>query len=363
MLAKIIRATLLSAALLMYAGCSVDMSAIFDHPDQIKPGNSFPVKLGNIYMYMTNGSEAMFAAIRDSLHVLIGTPEGWEVEEVKFYIADHWKIITMSQDVMDSTELLRMLEDSLAVFETRAEAMSGGVSDPVPLAGQIFEASSMDGSETDSVEVDEVAQWYAFGAPANILIQPGRRMDTVFVVADSLIDTVDTTTPVSIDTLGMTAIPITIYARLKAASTNGTDTLYYYTKTGALPTNEPVDTTDMMAMLAAADLGSMSYAVIEVTPDAAARETAGRSMVLRAGPYPNPFTDKVTLELAEDMGTLGGAQVYSIRGDLIAGLEPRGGRIVWDGVCSDGSRAAPGAYYVRVRHENGVFSAKVNLAR
>jgi hypothetical protein len=90
--------------------------------------------------------------------------------------------------------------------------------------------------------------------------------------------------------------------------------------------------------------------------------------VLLAG-HPNPFSDRVTVGfLALDRALRATVTVFDVRGRRVATLLKGGeisgqGALAWDGRDDGGRRVPPGAYFVRLRSEDGRVSRTVKLLR
>ena len=98
---------------------------------------------------------------------------------------------------------------------------------------------------------------------------------------------------------------------------------------------------------------------------------ASRTGTLRARAFPNPFGESTTIgfevppSLAGEKAVVG---IYNVRGEFVAELMerelPQGAYMVqWDGRLSDGSKAASGAYFYKVRIGTVQTSGGIELMR
>ena len=89
---------------------------------------------------------------------------------------------------------------------------------------------------------------------------------------------------------------------------------------------------------------------------------------LRLGCHPNPFNPKTVIDFYMPQRGAAELAVYDVSGRLVTLLE-RGTidagehRAEWDGGCADGSPAATGVYFVRLRTPNGSKAVKAVLLK
>lgn len=103
-----------------------------------------------------------------------------------------------------------------------------------------------------------------------------------------------------------------------------------------------------------------------VTGTATESENALPFKMTLEAPYPNPFTDQVTLALQFDAPDSIAAGVFDLTGRRVRSLGSHAfdaGKhtLTWDGTNEEGHRASPGVYFVRVVHGQQVDVQKVVL--
>ena len=72
-----------------------------------------------------------------------------------------------------------------------------------------------------------------------------------------------------------------------------------------------------------------------------------------AGATPNPFRARVSINAGQGTPLIAEARVFDARGRLVRSLGAGRGAVTWDGTGRAGTRAAAGAYVVRVRFADG----------
>lgn len=76
--------------------------------------------------------------------------------------------------------------------------------------------------------------------------------------------------------------------------------------------------------------------------------------------YPNPFTQKLSLELPSK--TAGKVGIYNLKGQLVRELQlDSQGKTTWDALDNSGVRSAPGIYLIRAQSSKEVWTRKVLL--
>jgi hypothetical protein len=344
-----------AAVLGLFTGCSTDSTQILKHPGQAKPGDVIDVQLTNAYVYLSNSSRVFLPVSRDSLHVAVALPDGWEVESIGYYVASHFKVAKYAGQIQDTAALREALMDSLAVFKTRQQALPANQGMKAAFAGRTIEAHDTANDSTIMVMTDSL-DWLTYRTPIGIQLAMGSKVDTAFAIDDSLLAGVDTSElnslPVEIDTIGMTVIPIFVFATIKTGTAEGTYNLFYFTKTGPLGPAE-IDTSDP---LSGVDRGDMAFYTISLDPDIAVRHSTMAANSIQFSAYPNPFTDKLTIS-SFNTTTPATVGIYSTRGDLVkdltSGNSGRSTRAVWDGTDRSGTRVKAGSYVLKVSDSRG----------
>ncbi|MBD3393864.1 MAG: hypothetical protein GF418_17165 [Chitinivibrionales bacterium] len=342
---KLLRGIVIPAALLMLVGCSMDQTIVLEHPSEAKPGDQMSVSLVNNYVYLTSGTAVMAPVSRDSIHAAVGTPEGWSVEAISFYVADQFDIANLAASAgenMDSIEFAEMLVDSVSAYRARAQAMPEDAGMADALAGRVVAAHGPSGDDSIDVHTDSVELWHTYSAAVGISLDAGDPVDT-FVVADSL----DTSITISADTVGMTIIPVFIYVQVKAAAAEDSVVLYYYTKTAGMP-DTVVDSSDMTALI---DQGDMAYVNVAVSSAAgvASRTVPGRAgLLVRA--MPDPFTAQTVISFPS-FERAARMDIYSVEGALVKSLAIDAGQsaVTWNGTDNAGATVTAGTYLARFR--------------
>ena len=370
----------LSLALMI--GCSgVDSTQVLVHPEAVTPSATFDVALVNLYTYIdTAGAVISNDVTRDSLHLLIGLPESWDVTEAKAAVVKDMGtegLLAMQADLTDLQSAAALLEQykasatALVVDDALAGVFSG---DTVSAHGGVADSSV-------EVVMDQVARLKGFGGPVNISIPAGSNADTVLPL-DSMIAFVNSTglVPDSTmtmlnsltnfpglkipDTLGIVMVPVVVFLKIKAGSTEGDDTLYYFTKTGSMgQAPSPIITAvtlvypQMKPMLSGLESGDMVYVPVTVSNAA--------SVVVRktGGSFDNVsvVADRSSGTVRISLGSFAGVhpvvEVYSLRGARIAspGMQQRSGSaaVVWNGTDLRGNRVPAGTYLLRISGDHG----------
>ena len=364
-----------TALLGVLVGCSgFDSTQVMIHPDTLTTSGTADVALVNIYTYIdTAGSVISRDITRDSLHFLVGLPETWEVSEVKVAVVDDMNtsdLLALQGSLLDeqlAAELLTRYQSS-AVGATA----DNGVAEA--RAGATIDAHSATGDGNLSVAVDDLEQVKGFSAPVTITIKKGSTADTTLAL-DSLIAFVEGTgmIPDSVmgsvtellnypllkkpDSLGIVMVPVIVFCKITAGSAEGSDTLYYFTKTGAMDQQpSPIISTiallspDMAPMLSGIESGDMTYMPVTVVKGAGVTSQRGRGAFSRITVTAERSTGSVRIDLGTAVvNTL--VAVYSLQGNLVTTLGPRqatSGSIVWHGTDQSGRRVKDGTYLFRI---------------
>ena len=356
---------LTSLALCVMVGCSIDRVEIVDHPSAAKPGDTINVTLSNIYNYISNSSVVMFPESRDSLHVLIGMPNGYEVISLDFYAAKNLNIAQLLST--ETSALEQILDDSLASFYAQKQPMTldGGLVQM--FSGRSITAHGEDIDELD-VNTNDVAQWAGFSSRVNISLTAGSRLDTAMALESFLdfaensgfTDPIDTAglgdLPISVDTVGLKVIPVFIFARIKTASRENEDTLFYYTKTGALPSPGSGSTTQISDI----DIGDMVFVPLRIDATSIKRpRSKGQSGQMRV--YQNNVNQNVYINIGTTPLNGVTVEIYSMTGTLVKKIIPDAPVIVWDGRDKHGRAVKSGSYIVRVIQGSHILTSTFKI--
>ena len=351
---------LLILCLSLLIGCSIDKAGVIEHPQRAKPGDTISVLLSNIYMYVSNSSKIDAQVVRDSVHVLAGLPKEWSVAGLDFYVFKNFKyskIINSGYTSIDS-----ILQDSISSFKSKKVPMSRdyGLSDS--FKGRVLDAHNIKDDSTVTVSADNVDQWIGFSAPVNIVFQKGSSMD-VALPMDSAINlyknsglsdgSFDSSSlgMIPYDTIGVNAIPVMVSARIIVSSQDkGERTLYYYTKTGKIPSMQPqIGGNDK-------DIGDMVFVNINIS----STTINNRSVAVK------PFCIKASRDCVQinlgDISRAANVDIFSIDGQLVKKINPiSSGLIFWGGINETGRKVSSGPYYIRIVDGKEQFLQKIEL--
>jgi len=366
-------------ALAVLVGCSgFDSTQVLMHPEEVKPAETFDVAFVNIYTYLNNDTIVTTNITRDSLHVLVGMPEGWSVESAAMVVADDITTSEMMalQDNMSDPQVIMPL---LLKYQNKVVMLTADAGLVTQFTGDSMLAH--DRTNTDEIMVTStgVPQWKGFGGAVNILIENGSKPDTVIPI-DSMLElagasgTLDDSTAAMIESMktnpmmpkniGMTMIPVIVLLKVKAGTVEGTDTLYYFSKTGSMtigdsPLSLLVTNPDDLAMLNDLESGDMAFMPVKVTPTASVVTAAAQRGHGAFGAAADRTKGTVTFTVPASSATDPVVSIYSLQGALVTSLIPQGSTAVWNGCNRQGMHLPVGAYIARF----GNASATVHLMR
>ncbi len=343
----------------LLAGCSIDRVEIISHPSQTKPGDTIDVVFTSVYAYAINSSSSLFGTSRDSLHVLIGKPSEFKIVSLGFYKSD-FSIINMLKDNAIPEE---ELAESLAVFAGRQQPMIADTNLANAFAGRTVPAHN--GDITEEINTDDVDLWSGFSSKIDINIPAMSQLDTALSLEAAMSIAKEAGFPfdstmldafsVEVDTIGMTVYPIFLFARIATASLQGNFRLYYYGKTGPLPSPEASEDNDRGDNMAFTSLVLSETSVLNSV-------FRGSQKSIRA--YPNPFREKVQIDLRSLNSSDVKIEIYSVGGNLIKKLTPgKTSQMFWDGKDKSGTAVSPGAYLIRVIDGKNILSRKVDYIK
>ncbi|MBN1760688.1 MAG: hypothetical protein JW863_20335 [Chitinispirillaceae bacterium] len=368
-------------------GCSgFDSTQVLVHPDTLTTSGTVDIALVNLYTYIdTAGSVISKDITRDSLHLLVGIPESWEVSEVKTAVVDDMNtsdLLALQTSLVDEQMAAGLLAQYLA-SAVDATADDGVAS---ALAGTPVDAHGASGDGTLSVAVEDLEQAKGFSVPVNITIEKGSKADTTLAL-DSMIAFVQGTgmVPDSVmqsvtellnypllkkpDSVGIVMVPVIVFLKITAGSTEGNDTLYYFTKTGAMD-QEPSSiistiallSPDMAPMLTGIESGDMTFMPVTVVDAAGTVSERGRVSFSGTRVTADRTTGTVRINPGTVIPENALVSVYSLQGNLITTLGPcqvAGSSILWHGTDRSGRRVGEGTYLFRIADKTSsqVFTA------
>lgn len=351
---RILKSVVFAVSLFILAGCSSDVVQILEHPTIVKPGSVITVKLSSAFLHGAPGKSYWANISRDSLHVLLGLPEGWSVEGVDLYAAKHYKAAKILAEIEDFESVMNgsyedqflELEDSLAQFESRKSPMPHNPSLNSALSGRSISARSYAAADSEvMVSADDVSNWNAYSSPVDIQYQAMTETDTFIVLDEAMKSAIQEYMPEMTfipDTVGVTAVPFFVYATIRTGEEPGEYDIYYYSKTNSLSTYNELDQ------------GSMTYATVVLDPDAPAPVrnymTAVHSGGMRA--IPAAFSSRTRIQLPLNRSAEAGIDILSLRGQLVrsfTSIDSRSRFFVWNGTDQSGREVKSGTYIVRHR--------------
>lgn len=218
---------------------------------------------------------AGYEAKRDSIHVMIRVPDGYEIAGVKSAVLRDLK----GSKLLAQLNNLSNVTSLLAQYETQLQPMSRNTNLDNSFKGKVFIAHSTK-NPTDSVPTStNQGTWVGYSAPFGVNIKAGDTLDTMIAI-DSIkgmaammgIDTSgvdvnsltkDSGIPLDIKSIAFTTVPALIQVSLKTRSTEGKDSLFFYSITSSkFPTQANINSGSI-------DIGSMLFAELNVSGAAA----------------------------------------------------------------------------------------------
>jgi hypothetical protein len=331
----------IGVALFLCIGCSFDTSSIIDHPTKVNEGQQFEVSLYNQFQHITNGSTISMDIIRDSLHVSVGASQGWTVESARYYVARNWDIVSLASRLNDTVALALAIRDSSIAFKARATAMIADPGFAGQFSGRIYQAADQTKHDSMIVVTDSIP-WTSFRGYTNILYTQGTPVDTLSI------------NDLTGDTTGVAVMPVFAWVTLRAPSASRQDTLFYFSKTAAMP--PLTDTADI-------DIGAMSYAAITVgTAAVIASKTVSKAQGISIRMHPR--SDALFIDLGALAAQTTALGIYNLSGACIADLSHllnrSTGVIHWN---TQGKMLKQGMYLLRCKTKNGMVAKPVQLIR
>jgi hypothetical protein len=203
------------------AGCTLDSVIVLKHPSSVPGGSTFAVGAVDIILDVTASSLAADSVFRDSIHVGVGLPAGWEVLSAKVCAAPHFRPAKASVNHLDTNLRNQLLLDTLGACESRAVDLAEDAGVRNFLLGRSIRVNASPDSlgPRFNLRTDTVPTWVGFGGRIDVRVPAGQAADTI------------------LDTTAFKALPVYVYLTIKAPATDTTVRLLYFSKTGKLDTN------------------------------------------------------------------------------------------------------------------------------
>lgn len=358
---SILKTILLFGVLGFLTGCSVDRVQIISHPSAAKPGDTISVLFSDIYIIITTTPTLTQSYSRDSLHIGYGLPSGWSLLSSDYYVATGIQLGQMSSLINDPTLIMQLIQDSLALYMSRKLPMVKDNGWSSFFTGKTFSAHNVANTDSIRLNANTMAQWTAYSSRINISAASGAKMDTGVALTSLPIDS-STRKMISsfyqTDSIWVKTIPIVCFARLIAGQTEKNDTLFYYTKTDAMPTPAAFQNPYNF------DRGDMTYATININKMNAVKQLLPdrkAKSVLRV--YPSGTTINFEVN-APPQWTL---SIFDAAGKTIRQFavpsSQEATRVVWDKTAASGARVGPGFYIVRLETQGASVSQEMRIVK
>ncbi|MBN1307534.1 MAG: hypothetical protein JXA18_06435, partial [Chitinispirillaceae bacterium] len=337
--------------------------------------------LVNVFMYIDSSATISKKIERDSLHLLVGMPESWDVVEAQFVVVrdlGNQQMLALESGGLDEQTVAALLQQ----YKSQAIDLPTDASLPSAINGKTIKAHDQSNEEDVPVDVDDVEVWQGFGAPADIVLEKGDEPDTV-ISLDSAVaifegfDAISDSDLVEIeelknnslfdlnDSIGICIVPVAIFLKIQTGDQEGNDTLYYFTKTGKMNQAPSTIITILAPEMADIETGDMVYAPVTVTSGARVKGDRARF----AHPAAKVIADRTTGTVRIDLGAGNrhpvSIDIHAIQGTLVRSLTPAvaAGSILWDGADAQGNRVRSGSYLVRITDSKGSVAHNVQLIR
>ena len=358
---SILKTILLFGVLGFFIGCSVDRVQIISHPSAAKPGDTISVLFSDIYLIITTAPTSTQSYSRDSLHIGYGLPSGWSLLSSDYYVATGIQLGQMSSLINDPTLIMQLIQDSLGLYMARKLPMTKDNGWSGFFAGKTFSAHNIANTDSIKLNANTVGQWIAYSSRINLSVANGTKMDTGVALTSLPIDS-STRKMISsfyhTDSIWVKTIPIVCFARLIAGQTEKDDTLFYYTKTDAMPTLAALQNPYNF------DRGNMTYAAININKANAVKQSLlarQAKSVLRV--YPSGTTVNFDVNTPSQW-TL---SIFDAAGKTIRQFatlsSQKATRVVWDKTAASGARVGPGFYLVRLETQGASVSQEMRILK
>ncbi len=383
-----LRGTRFAALLLVLIGCQgFDKTMLLTHPGTTNISETFDAVAINAYLYLDTASAIPKNIKRDSLHLLVGLPDGWEVKEAGMSVVKDMEIGRILSLMQSSSADKEALEQLVMQYIQKAETLRADDVLAAKISGKTITAHSRDFKNKISVNIDNVKQWKGFSAPLNIMLEKGSRFDTsvsvdtviafasaVGFMEDSLISAINQIKQDPIlgrifpDTVGIRIVPVLIFLKIKAPDRECADTLYYFTKTDSLnppPFSAGAFLDEYLGNISGIDAGDMVFTPITVTASAQINRIRQKSedSDIRI------VFDRVDQTVRIGTGSInyGNASitVYSLSGKFVKRLTSgsAANSLIWNCVDEGGRRLESGIYLLNIRIDGENFIRSINLVK
>jgi hypothetical protein len=361
---KYVKFLIVIAILLNFIGCSLDRCQLISHPSSAKPNDTISVILSDIYIILSDTSITRQSYVRDSLHIVYGLPNGWSVLASDYYIASTIQINQIANIATDTSLLLKMLTDSLNAYISRKSPMSLDNSWKNYFKNKTLTAH---GFALDSirVNVDSVEQWIPYAAQIGLSFPSGTKMDTGIPLSSLPIDTSTLSATIksflkTYDTIWVKTVPIICFAQIIVASNEDTTNLYYFTKTGRIPSSGGI------SLLPNYDKGDMSYATIFVSAKNSVKYLFNKNTAhsLLNVYYQNSINSPVNIFI--NTNSKWRLSIFDIKGEIVKKFEQNNyssNFIKWDKTTYKAERVLPGVYTIQLHTDNQNIFQAINILK
>lgn len=357
----------------MMTGCSTDRLEMVNMPAEAKPGQIISASMVNAYTYLSPNSNivmANFGAKRDSLHVMVRVPAGYEIAGVNSVVIRDLK----GSKILGQLSNLSNLTTVLSPYLSQLKPMTRNTSLDNEFKGKVFKAhSSKDPTAAVPTSTDQ-GTWVGYSAPFNVEIKTGDTLDTMIAV-DSIkslasmmgIDTAGVNIdsiikaqgmPIEIKSIAFTTVPALIQISLKTKSTEGKDSLFFYSMTASkFPTQADITGGSNI------DLGSMLFTELNVSENAA---PVVNHSLQKNQQHGLSITKNGALCMIH-YGVSGvekerSVSIYSSQGILVNHLRlSRDGNAQWNYTDKRGLSVAPGRYFVSLGRSSVEKSLPIDI--
>ena len=335
-----LKLTIATALFMFFVGCSMDVTTIIEHPSQAAPGSSYNTSFISSYLYLNTAPRFSTTVTRDSIHLAVGLPVGWQVLSMNYYAATNFSAIKAINGISEAA-LQQALVDSFTAFESRKAPMTRDASVTTRLAHRTFQVYDSAASEALKVAIDSIANWQSFSARFGVTFAANTPTDT-FIRGDSVSQIAGTTAP---DTIGITMVPVFFYATIQTGTTLGDHRVFIFEKSGSMVSNKILNV----------DTGGMAMAKITLTNVAVVNRGvfAQKGAGLTVTPQQNSFLITLNSAMQGDIQT----RILASDGTCVATMimhsndNGKSYQSIWDG-----GAVQAGAYLVECRQAGKRYS-------
>jgi hypothetical protein len=336
------------------------------------PNEEITVTMTNLYTYLNNKRTVWIGnEVRDSVHLLIRAPEGYEILGAKSYVIPDFSFNEYFSQFKNGGIKNTLLKE----YTDKMQPMVRNVSLDSRFKGNGFKATNVnDRAKTIPVNTND-GTWVGYSAKVDIRINNGDILDTIFAfdsvknllaqfgvdTASFNVDSVLATLPIpiKIDSIGVTTIPILIQATMRTRNTQGgSDTIYYYTKTAKLPAPS------LSNESSSGEYGSMMFTTLTIgNASVIIQNSLPHNNTITFKAYPNPFTQTIRFFSSVSNNTPS-FSIYSISGNLVNRVNlNQSGFAEWNGTDKNGIPVQSGRYIVRADNHGRSDLQMINLVR